>query len=112
MRADIGPLPIHLRGVVHPPEVGDEIVVTHLRRIEKYLDCLGMPRPVRADFAIGRVFGMAADIAAGDIEDAGNLKKSGLDAPEAPGCKDRFLSHITEYNAVGKHLDSTKSTAR
>src|SRR5579872_6498845 len=63
LRAPVGALAVHLGRVVILPKYLQQIGITDFRRIELDFDSFSVARAVGANFLIGRVLGMAADVA-------------------------------------------------
>src|SRR5215470_3567258 len=93
LRAEVGPLAMQLSGVVNLPEDIEQVVVSNFGRVESHLDDFGVASLVRAYVLVSWVYGLAAGIASGSIDHAGDFLKSGFDAPEASGSKSGKFSH-------------------
>src|ERR1039457_2468597 len=63
LRAVVRTLPVELGRVVALKEDGEQLFIGNLGGIEFDLDRLGVARPVRANFLVRGIFGLAADIA-------------------------------------------------
>ena len=91
LRADVPALPVHLGRIVKAPERVHELAVGDLARVERHLDPLRVPRAAAADVLVGRILGLAADVADLDVGDARRVPELDLDAPEAAGREGRGL---------------------
>ena len=83
LAADIVALPVHLRRVVHDPEIIEELPQARLRRVKIDLDDLGMPRGAAAHFLVGGIARRPARIPAGDMRHPRQELIGGIGAPEA-----------------------------
>ena len=63
LRAPIRPLPVELGGIMILPEDFQQLFVSHLGGIEFDFHRFGVPGAVSANFFVGRIFGLAANIA-------------------------------------------------
>src|SRR5206468_7078551 len=89
--ADVRPLPIHLRGVVHGPEHLEQLVERDSLGVERDLAHLGVTRRVRADLLVRGVLGDAAAVADLGVHDAWDPAEYVFDAPEAARSKRHLL---------------------
>jgi len=79
--ADVGPLAVHLGGVMHLEEILHERAVGDLGRIEGDLDDLGVTGALGPDLLVGGEIGLAAGIAADGGFDAGESWRTGIRRP-------------------------------
>ena len=102
LRAVVRTLAVELGRVVVLEENGEQLLIGNLGGIEFDFDCLGMTRPIRANFLVRGILGPAAGIADRRRGNALDLPERVLDAPETSSRKSR-LSH-------GLKLPSFRST--
>src|SRR3989442_891536 len=93
LRAEVRPLAIHLRGVMHLPKHIEQLFVIHFCRIKSHLYHFRVPGFVRAYVFVSRIQHLPAAVAHGGINYAGHALKRRFHAPEAPRSKSRNLRH-------------------
>lgn len=91
--ANIRPLPVHLRRVVHAEELFKQRFVANLFGVKLYQHCLGVASGVRANFVVRWVLGVSAGVAGSSLYDTRNLVEVILHSPKTTGCK-QCLLHI------------------
>ena len=96
LRADVEALAVAAPRVVLAPEGLEQLLVGDLRRVERDLDGLGMPRAVAADLAVGRIRRVPAGVADARVDNAGQRAERGLDAPEAARREGGLLGHTVQ----------------
>src|SRR5579859_4104289 len=100
LRAPVGTLAVHLGRVVILPKDLQQIGITDFRRIELDFDRFGVARAVGANFLIGRVLGVAADVADARWTNSRDLSESGFHAPKTPCCKRSFFHSKWPLNII------------
>src|SRR5690349_1614023 len=73
------------------PERLEELGVTDLRRVEPYLNGLGVAGAVAADLTVGRTGDVAAGVADGGLQHSGDRAEGCLHTPETSGRERRAL---------------------
>src|SRR5438477_1518087 len=100
LRAYVWTLAVRRGGIVHVPESLKQLLVRDLRRVVGELHHFGMASLIGANILIGRILGLAAQIAGCSIGNPWNLSKVGFHAPKATGAECRFLHRVLPL-----HLD-------
>ena len=100
LRAYIWTLAVRRGGIVHVPKGLKQLLVRNLRRVVGELHHFGMASLIGANILIGRILGLAAQIADGRIGDPWNLSKMGFYSPKATGAECGFL-----YRVLPLYLD-------
>ena len=85
LRAHVVALPVRRGGIVHLPELFEDLFKRHFLGVENDPGDLRVAGVALANLLVGRVDGRASHVAAGDAQHAGNLLENGLGAPEATG---------------------------
>ena len=99
LRADIVALAHALRRIVVLPENLQQIVVADCVRVEDHEHDLGVCGHAGADFAVGRIRGMAGGVSDGRAVHPGELPEFLLGAPKAAHCEHR----LGEALGKGRH---------
>src|SRR5437016_11850391 len=100
LRAYIWTLAVRRGGIVHVPESLQQLLVGNLRWVIGQLHHFGMASLIGANILIGRILGLAAQIAGCSIGNPWNPSKMGFHAPKATGAECRFLHRVLPL-----HLD-------
>src|SRR6266478_1314541 len=108
LRAEVRPLAIHLRGVMHLPKHIQPLFVTHFSRIKSHVYHFRVPGFVRAYVFVRRIRRLPAAVAHGGINYTGHALKRRFHAPDAPRSKSRNLRH--GYLSVDQALRYTLRT--
>lgn len=90
LRTDIIALPVQLAGVMRAHEDVEQIGKTDGRRIEFDHHGFCMPGKSAANFLVGRIGSVAADVATLDAFHPDHIVHDRLGAPEAAARQDRF----------------------
>src|SRR6266571_1462414 len=93
LRADVRPLPVHLRRVMRLPEGIEQLFITQLRRIERNLHHFRVSRFARANILVRRLGYLSATVAHRGIDHSWDALKRRLHSPEAPRSKCCRFSH-------------------
>lgn len=97
--AGVVALAVQRRGIMRLPKRFDDFLVGSFRGIELDLDDFRVAGITLADLFVGRVFGVAACVTAGDGFDAGQHLEERFSTPEAAAAEGR------EFSRVGLHSD-------
>src|SRR6266705_2090355 len=108
LRAEVRPLAIHLRGVMHLPKHIQQLFVTHFCRVKSHLYHFCVPGFVRAYVFVSWIRHLSAAVAHGGINYTGHALKRRFHTPEAPRSKSRNLRH--GYLSVDQALRYTLRT--
>src|SRR6266700_8425721 len=93
LRADVRPLPVHLRRVMRLPERIEQLFITQLRRIERNLHHFRVSRFARANILVRRLGHLSTTVAHRGIDHPRNALKCRLHSPETPRSKCCRLCH-------------------
>src|SRR5882724_1643205 len=85
LRAEVWPLAIDLGGIVNLPEGVEQLVVADFGRVEGDLHNFGVAGFVGAHVFVSWIGSVAAGIAYGGVDHAGDFLEGSFDAPEASG---------------------------
>lgn len=75
-------LTVYLRGIVVFEKYGQQFFVGHSRWVKRHTDNLSVVSLVRADFLVGRVFGMSAGVSDFNIDDTFDVTEYDFGRPE------------------------------
>ena len=93
LRADVGPLAVHLRWIVDLPESIKQLIVADFLWIEGDLHDFGVAGCVRADIFLRGIQSVAAAVAHRNIHDARQSPECRFDSPKAAGAKCGDFGH-------------------
>src|SRR5207253_3252056 len=94
LRAHVWTLAVRRGGIVHVPESLKQLLVRNLRRVIGQLHHFGVTSLIGANILIGRILGLAAQIAGCSIGNPWNLSKMGFHAPKATGAECGLLHRV------------------
>ena len=108
MRTVIVPLPAHLRGIVHLPEVVEQRLERDHGGIVVDPDDLGVARALGGDVFVSGVRFLAAGVATDDGFYAGDDFIGGFSAPETPAPEDERGGFRSRISSVSHGRDGNK----
>lgn len=79
--AEIGALAVHLRGIVDPPKHIQELFLTHLCRVKRHFDYLGVAGFIATNILVARIFRVSAAVAHLGSNHSGHALERGLYPP-------------------------------
>src|SRR4029077_14242400 len=94
LESNVGPLAVERCGVVHVPELVEQLLIRDLGRIVCDLDRLRVSGPSPADLLVRRVVDRAALVARNGLDHARHLVEEVLDPPETPA-REYCLFHVS-----------------
>ena len=95
LRAEIGALAVHLRGIVHLPESVEQLRIAELRRVEGDLHDLGVSGFVCTHILVRWILGVTAAITHDGVSNPRDSAKCRFDPPKASGSKSCDFGHDT-----------------
>src|SRR5438094_5189442 len=100
LRAEIGALPVQLRGIVVLPENVEQVSVRNFSRIIFNFNGLGMSGAVGANVFVSWVLKVSTDVTNAGSGYAGNLAERRFNTPKTPCCKNSFCHIHTSPSSV------------